>query len=225
MKKTLLTLLGVICAATVFGQGTILFNNRVAGAYDARIYGTVPGNETLFIQGQPATGVPTGTTDYRGAVALQGTGYTAQLFGGPLGTTLNTDSSQFALAGTLNFRTGASAAGILAIPAPTITVPGVAESSRATLQIRVWDNVGGTITSWDQVLANPSVARGWSTPIDSLALGGTLSTPPNLGGTAGPPLNLTGLASFNLFVVPEPSVIALGVLGVGALLLFRRRKN
>jgi len=222
MKKTLLTLLGLICAATVFGQGTILFNNRVSGVFDARIFGTVPGNDTLQIQGQPAAGVPTGTADYRGAVMLQGTSYTAQLFGGPLGTVLDPQTSQNALAGTLNFRTGAAAAGILAIPAPAITVNNVIEGDRARLQIRVWDNQSGSITSWDQVLANPNVARGWSTPIDSLPLGGVLGLPPALGGVAG---NLTGLSSFNLFVVPEPSVIALSVLGVGALLLFRRRKN
>lgn len=32
------------------------------------------------------------------------------------------------------------------------------------------------------------------------------------------------MANFRGFVVPEPSTIALGVLGIGALLLFRRRK-
>jgi len=35
---------------------------------------------------------------------------------------------------------------------------------------------------------------------------------------------MTGMTAFAL-VVPEPSTIALGVLGLGALLLFRRRKN
>jgi hypothetical protein len=32
------------------------------------------------------------------------------------------------------------------------------------------------------------------------------------------------MLNFRAFVVPEPSTIALGVLGLGALLLFRRRK-
>jgi hypothetical protein len=43
-----------------------------------------------------------------------------------------------------------------------------------------------------------------------------------LGGGLNPPSNLTGITGFNV-VVPEPSTIALGVLGAAAL-LFRRRK-
>jgi len=44
-------------------------------------------------------------------------------------------------------------------------------------------------------------------------------------GTATPPgAKDTLMLNFKAFVVPEPSTIALGVLGLGALLLFRRRK-
>ena len=39
----------------------------------------------------------------------------------------------------------------------------------------------------------------------------------------GPVTILTGLQSFGLYVVPEPSIIALGALGLGALVLRRRK--
>jgi hypothetical protein len=39
-----------------------------------------------------------------------------------------------------------------------------------------------------------------------------------------PPLDANLMRNFHGFVVPEPSTVALGVLGLGALLLFRRRK-
>jgi hypothetical protein len=41
-------------------------------------------------------------------------------------------------------------------------------------------------------------------------------------GQQGPP-NTDGIRSFQLTIVPEPSLIALGVLGLGALLLRRRK--
>lgn len=209
MKKALLTLLTMACAVSVFAQGTILFNNRVSGVFDERIYGlsTDPFQQ---IQG------PMATTDFAGAARLEGTGFTAELYGAPSGYTfdpLSDADSTRALTPTLGFRTG-TAAGILVTPAPTVAVPGVPENASAQLQLRVWDNQGGNITSWAMVLADPGIARGWSSQFTSLPLGGTLTTPPNM----------VGLEAFNLFIVPEPSILALGALGIGALILFRRRK-
>jgi len=45
-----------------------------------------------------------------------------------------------------------------------------------------------------------------------------------MGNTIPPALGDTLMINFRAFAVPEPSTIALGVLGLGALLLFRRRK-
>ena len=75
-------------------------------------------------------------------------------------------------------------------------------------QVRVWD----TATGGDAYYGESGILR-----VDT---GDTTSTPP---GTAGSLVG-AGLTSFVVTVVPEPSVIGLGILGAGALLMLRRRK-
>jgi hypothetical protein len=144
-----------------------------------------------------------GTTPARvfnvdGVTGLAGTGFTAQLWGGA-----NADSLQ-ALTPTVNFGTGLLAG--LFSPNSTVAVPGVAVGSVATLRVRVWDNQSGAVTSWDA-----ATIRGES---NTFTVSLVDSQNPN------PPI-LIGMNSFTL--VPEPSVIALALLGAGAL-LFRRKK-
>jgi len=80
-----------------------------------------------------------------------------------------------------------------------------------TVQVRAWYNGSGLYTSYAQALADGQNV-GESNPVSlTLALGG--SAPPNL----------DGLLPFTVGVVPEPSVFAL--LGLGSLLLLRRRKK
>lgn len=101
-----------------------------------------------------------------------------------------------------------------------VSIPGTVQRGSAYVQVRVWDSSGG-VQNWAQL--TDQTLRGY-TPLTQLSgLGGPgipeQSIPPE-GGRV-----LTSLGSFNLYVIPEPSVIALGVLGLGALVLFRRRKN
>jgi hypothetical protein len=109
--------------------------------------------------------------------------------------------------------------GFFNAPVPSPSVPGVvggaSDPTRIKYQVRAWDNKGGTITTWAQVLADPTIAHGYSAV--------TLLDQPLGAGSTLPP-NLLGFQSFQLFVVPEPSVIALGVLGAGCLFMLRRRK-
>jgi len=235
MKKNLLVMAGLLCAAGAFAQGTIRFDNRVTGtstaAVVAPIYGEDPNNRFYPLgekHGNAATGpttpIPQGTQTYAGA-PLTGAGFTASLWAREAGT-----QNPFVQAATTPFRTTTSTTlyGFWTIPNTAVALPNVASdpTKRADILIRVWDNKGGTITSWDQLydaatgapnLANASVARGWAdvfTETDQLG-GGVVLSP-----------TLRGLQSFQLFelVVPEPSVIALGVLGAGCLFLLRRRK-
>lgn len=89
----------------------------------------------------------------------------------------------------------------------SVTVPGTTEGGSATLRFRAYLTSAG---SWD---AADQFSRGASSDF-TVTLG---VQPP------GTPANLVGITGFSIPAVPEPTTIALGVLGATAL-LFRRRK-
>jgi hypothetical protein len=111
-------------------------------------------------------------------------------------------------AGTTDFSTAAGFENLLN-PVP-VTVAGVAGGSTVTFEVQVWSTAAG---SYLAASTNPLYKYGTSGSFAG-ALGGA-------GNPAGPPSNLDNLPSFTL--VPEPSTIALGVIG-GLALLLRRRK-
>jgi len=221
MKKLIILTVLSICCGSLHGQGQMQFNNRVIGDVVAPIYGPEPSNPTLSIRGNPTNGTPAGTAIYSGS-KLEGSGYTAQLWAAPNGACTNTvpESSLQAvlIGGTSTFRTGVAAGWFNASVA---VIPGAMEGERATYQVRVWDNRGGTITSWSQVLADSTIPRGQSDVLTSPVLGRTLISPQPMWGFQS--FNLTTLTSPTL--VPEPSILALASLGIGFLYLHRRKFN
>ncbi len=223
MKKTLITLITLVTAYGVFGQGAINYNNFISGTLKAPVFGVDPANPTAMKQGNTSAGIPAGTQTYGGALigGTPGTGpqFTAQLFMGAPGAT--DDQLTPVAAAVQTFRTTSSGAGLFLAG---ITVGNLDTTANQRAQLRVWDNSTG-VTSWSQLYPSGGL-NGADAQFGNVARGWSLSF--NVSPTAAPtaPAFLTGLQSFQLFtVVPEPSVIALGVLGVGALVLFRRRKN
>jgi len=211
--------MAVAIAVTAFGQGSITFNNGVPNSVVAPIFGPDPADSVRALSGNAAAsggapaGFPAGTVVYAGA-PLSGNNYFAQLWGGIAGTPDDALQPLRSGAGAdiiLNFRTATGQLGLVKTVASAAVVNGVAAGEVARVQLRVWEARGGA--TWAEVMNNSdtSVLRGVSQAFD-LKL-------------AANPVNPVGLVSFNIHAVPEPSVIALGVLGVGALLLFRRRKN
>jgi hypothetical protein len=237
MKKILLVSAALLLAHGAFSQGTIVFNNRAGssttaspGIVIAPIYGPEGNNPqadpTTARSGNTATGNPMGSQTYSGsplfAGYLGGT-WTATLWGLESSqVTGDKTANNLVLISTTTFRTTTSGnfAGTINQPTTAATVPGVVTGTdRGTFQMRVWDTRGGAIATWADVLANPTVLRGVSD---------IFTVPYSLGGTLSPPNTapfLQGLQSFNVATaVPEPSTIALGIIGAGCLFLLRRRK-
>lgn len=78
--------------------------------------------------------------------------------------------------------------------------------------IRIWDNAGGTVTSF--AAAQAAGLR----YADTLSFAITPTLPPN------PAANMVNMPSVTLQVIPEPSTIALGMLAAAGAFMFRRRK-
>lgn len=229
MKRNLLVAAFLASAVGAFAQGTVTFYNRATsgspGGVVAPIYGvdsacpTCEKSGNTATNGRPIAPIPAGTQTY-GGTPISGTGFTAAIWGvnsTAADAALRDPASQPLSAVPFRVSTQPSIQGFWENTVATVAnVPG-GGSERAKFIIRVWDNKGGTITSWSQVLADNSIARGESS---IFTVNASLGLAPSI-----TPPNLVGLESFQLHtVVPEPSVIALGVLGAGCLFLLRRRK-
>ena len=218
MKQFAIVLATLTMAASAFGQGAIFFNNRSIGNVVAPIYGVNPANPLVSLHGNAATNQstqPAGDSrmvDYAGVPLLFGTGFTAELWGENPATP-NVFTPLAGVAAKVQFRTTATLGGFLANSASSILVPWVPGPANGSsrFQVRAWDN-GGDINS---TYAN-AVAALRASGVSDIFTSPVIAAPSTPG-------QIVGFTSFSLSTVPEPGVIALGVLGVGALLLRRRK--
>lgn len=153
---------------------------------------------------------PNGTT-YNAPVLGDTTGAVAQLF---LVTGSGAAATYTPVAGQAAFRTGANAAYF--VESVLATVPGQAPGTTG---------LNFVVRAWKGASYDAAVEKGESNMFTVGALGGENPAgglpflPPDLGG----PNGVGGIAAEGFRVVPEPSTIALGLLGAAAL-LYRRRK-
>jgi hypothetical protein len=227
MKKTLVIGALLAGATGLFAQGTVQFTDL--GAVQIHIYGPQVADPSVQVTGNTASDKPAGTQ----------TGYTGGLVGGTgTGTSLangnDVSVELYALGGgtsaaplsslqavsqyTSTIYTIAAGAGVFVKPS-LATDPGIPNSANgsATIALAAWYNGGGSYTSLSAAQAAGQPA-GESAPVFLSGLGG-LGQPP------GTPPPMTGLQSFSLTspaASPEPSTIALGVMGASAFLLRRR---
>jgi len=135
-----------------------------------------------------------------GGALASGAAFQAQLYARAVG-----GGAFEAVGAAANFLTGTGAGYFLP---GTRTYAGVGAGASAEIVVRAWQVSSGA--TWDQ-----ATIRGASDPI-TVATGGAGSPP-------APPALLLNLQGFT--IVPEPSTIALGIIGgLGTLLLIRRRK-
>jgi len=204
MKKILLVIAMVAASASAFAQGNIDFINRNIGT---KADPTVQYNVPIYVANGRATG--TGAGNLAGGVTLG-------LFLAGAADTAAPIFSQVLRTGT---PVQAQFLFSSATTSTTATIPGVAAGATANLLVRAWQG-----SSFD---ADKNQGAGqWNEwAFTSAPLGGTppggglpVATP---GMTGWGPEDGSGLE----LVVPEPSTIALGVLGVGALVLRRRIRH
>lgn len=132
---------------------------------------------------------------------VAGTAYWAQAYVKLTGA----DDSSYAPVGTaVNFRTGNNTGYIVT---STVTTS-FAGGTEVDVQMRAWAAAGGTSY---EAARDGGFEYGFSNPV-KLAV----AVAPNL------PQDMTGLASFQLQIIPEPSTLALGLLGAAAFFLRRR---
>lgn len=208
MKKLLVTLAFAGMAAGAFAlDGSLAYQNTLGVGKEKYVFGVDSAHPDVAKNGGQLS-------DYAGRAKLDGAGYWAELW--YAAGTGKTEADLKPVAGSqVEFRTGTTAGLIKGIS--KLSIAGTLGGDHVTLQLRVWANNGGTVTSWAD-----AQTKGKSNLISDFQLGG-------VDGTGAPVLgdgNIAGkLEYFSLAgaVIPEPSVIALGALGLGALLLRRRK--
>ena len=154
-----------------------------------------------------------------GAKIVAGNSFTAELWYAPDTGSVPAAAAMAPIAGA---RTGISPiAGLITggtKMTPNTTAPGVT----AYFQIRIWETAYGAdwATAQTTVLNGRNAIAG-SSDIIKVTTGNPGAIPPGTPGS----LVTAGLKSFNVIqIVPEPSVVGLGLLGAGALMFLRRRK-
>lgn len=195
MKKLLLlaALAGMVTAT--YGQGTVVFNNTAATAY----------NLTTNDATGTSPGVMSGAGRYR--IGLYAS------------TDLGASESSLQLVGlATNIAINGKFSGGNPFTLPT----GYPQGSAIRFQLRAWSFAGG--------LSYESAEFAAASDPFNIALGRSLLGTTTPGGGPTPAGALFGTnpgqltSGFEIRPVPEPSSIALGLLGLGAIALFRRRK-
>jgi hypothetical protein len=201
MKKLIILSVTLAAAWQTYGQGTVVFQNASASAVSNGLAG-----------GRVAAGQTFNAALYYLQDEGQASVTTADFNAGLASGKASIISSN---------RTGFQAAGIYV--GGTRSAPTPTPGATGWFQVRAWETAFGN--TYEEAVANPTPQGGrlalvGTSNIIKVDTGDPTTVPPGTAGT----LTGNGISWFLVTPVPEPSVIGLGVLGIGALLLLRRRK-
>jgi hypothetical protein len=249
MKKSLTVIALLAGAFGVHAQGTVTFATYQF-LWNIAVWSPQVATPAFEQQGNAYTDIPVGSTVYTG-VPLGGAGstagtspwsygngsdYTIGLYAMPgAGQTINLSSTSDLIA-TAQFATtgGTGAANVINGPNggragswgtayQELPITGTSAGGTATIELAAWYNGGAAdgfaLTTYAEAVAS----------LDPVGNSATANVGP-LGGTpvSGPPITpaeLTGITSFSLTTpIPEPSTMALGVIGASTFLMRLRRK-
>jgi hypothetical protein len=195
MKKTILIIASLVATVSMMAQGQVNFGNY-----------------------KVADGINAPVSDAQTGAKLAGGDYLAMLYWGPAGAdpsafTPVVELSTDAVMAAVPFRTGA-AAGLINMKA--LTIKGVVKDQTFQVQMRAWSAVGGA--TYEAAYAAATTGGMAST----VKLGASNAV--TMTGKVLPdaPPAMVGLQAFTVDYIPEPSVLALGLLGGVAFLLRRR---
>jgi len=221
MKKSLTGVVALLAGAFVaHSQGTVSFGNYGAlSTYIVVSLKSSTGTTIGTLGGSSGAATGNATTD-----VTKGNDWTAALYGnsgsGDAASTLVqlTDASSAPV--TATFGTTTTAAGTWFSTA-IADVPGTTLAGQAaTVQVYAWYNDGGTYSTY-------AAAKAAGVPTRFSATGNITTGGPNTGAPPSFPAALPAtLVNFAVSsTVPEPSTIALGVMGASAFLLRLRKKQ
>lgn len=255
MKKSLVLITLLAGAASVYSQGQVAFYDYATGpnGFKIQIYAFNQADPGVEQTGMTSTSIPTGSTVFNTyPVGYTGTGATQGAYNNEVGSDYSLEL--YAAAGTLSsFSTAtfsaipsttenpftyssATYAGYWTAASSLITfgggsgtagAPTVAYGAPVTLAIAAWYNGGGVYTSLGTA-SGSGVPYGVS-PVGTEDVSNPGGSPPTTASYL-PALGAGqtiagGITSFNLVEIPEPSTIALGVIGASAFLMRLRRKQ
>jgi len=223
MKKLVMSLSLLAGASVGYSQGTINWTDFIspAGAdpgWSITIWG--PGAETPGSGAAPnntSADLPSGSATYTGT-PLSGAAFEVGLYVDTSAVLVGTDTASGTPIATSIFQTGGNAGTWFTGSSLTAVDSTIAPGTPVFVELAAWSTSGGA-TSYAQAFSQ-GVAAGLSgASTGTTVLGG--GSPPATPGT----LDGTGIQDFALSNVPEPSTIALGVIGASTFLMRLRRKQ
>ena len=206
MKPIAIFTLGILLPAlSAIGQGSLVYQTTLGVGKERYVFKPDPSSPTVAKNGGALA-------DYAAFAKAEGTGYYAELWWAP-GESQPQDCLKPVPGSIVTFRTGTTAG--LINGKSKLEIPGTLGGDIVTLQLRVWNNQGQTVASWDN-----AIERGRSNLFNHELSGPDATGAPKLG--TGSIAN--GMQYFSL-PIPEPSTCSLLLVGLCAGAKWTRRRG